>query len=139
MGSDLVMPFQLAGIRVQREDAIRIEVVAGPVAIVGIGERVSRDSFQCFAPWRKKLLLHRSPPGNHRSIESGCLALPNVLAAGARHRLRRLFLCHRLLADGTIFAPHIGSAFSSTNTLQRSWARQADRSLRRILPAVAVL
>jgi hypothetical protein len=43
------------------------------------------------------------------------LALPDVLAAGARHRLRGLFLCHRLLADRTISAPHIESAFSSTN------------------------
>ena len=77
--------------------------------------------------------------GNHRSIESGRLALPDVLAAGARHRLRGMFLCHRLLADGTIFTPHIGSAFSSANTLQRSRARHADRSLRRILPAVEVL
>jgi hypothetical protein len=52
---------------------------------------------------------------NHRSIESGRLALPDVLAAGARHRLCGLFLCHRLPTDGTIFTPHIGSAFSSTN------------------------
>src|SRR6267378_3419479 len=39
------------------------------------------------------------------------LALPDVLAAGARNRLRGMFLCHRLPADGTILTPHIGSAF----------------------------
>ncbi len=47
-------------------------------------------------------------------VESGRLALPNVLPAGARNRLRGMFLCHRLPADGTILTPHGGSAFSST-------------------------
>src|SRR6267143_815347 len=63
--------------------------------------------------------------GNHGRIESGRLALPDVLAAGARHCLRGMFLCHRLPAYGTICAPHIGSAFSSTNTVQRPRARHA--------------
>src|SRR6516164_4627173 len=35
------------------------------------------------------------------------LALPNVLAAGARNRLRRMFLCHGLPTDRTLSAPHI--------------------------------
>ena len=51
-------------------------------------------------------------------IESGRLALPDVLAAGARHRLRGMFLCHRLPADGTILTPHTGPAFCSTNRLR---------------------
>ena len=46
------------------------------------------------------------------------LALPNVLPAGARNRLGRIFLSHGLPADGTILTPHIGPAFSSTNRLQ---------------------
>src|SRR6266481_2425874 len=48
---------------------------------------------------------------NHRSTESGHLALPDVLPARARHRLRGKFLCQRLPADGTIFTPHLGPAF----------------------------
>ena len=54
---------------------------------------------------------------NHRSIESERLALPDVLPARARHRLRGKFLCQRLPADGTIFTPHLGPAFPSTNRL----------------------
>jgi hypothetical protein len=50
----------------------------------------------------------------HGIIESGHLALPDVLAARAGNRLRGMFLCQRLPTDGTIFTPHIGSAFSST-------------------------
>ena len=56
--------------------------------------------------------------GNHRSIESGRLALPDVLPARTRHRLGGMFLCHRLPADRTILAPHTGPAFSSTNRLR---------------------
>jgi hypothetical protein len=41
-----------------------------------------------------------------RAVESRRLALPDVLAAWARHRLSGLLLGHRLLADGTISAPH---------------------------------
>jgi len=77
--------------------------------------------------------------GNHGRIESGRLALPDVLAAGARHCLQGMFLCHRLLADGAMFPPHVGSTSFSTNTLQRRRARHTDRSLRRILLAPAVL
>ncbi len=43
-------------------------------------------------------------------------ALPDVLAAGASHRLRGIFLRHRLLAHRTIFAPHTAAAFLSANT-----------------------
>ena len=59
--------------------------------------------------------------GHHRSIESGRLAglaLPDVLPARTRHRLGGMFLCHRLLADGTILTPHTGPAFCSTNRLR---------------------
>src|SRR2546425_2547240 len=66
------------------------------------------------------------------------LALPHVLAAGARHRLRGMFLCQRLPTDGTIFAPHLGSAFLN-KPVARWRARQADRSWRRILPAAVAL
>src|SRR5437773_2677498 len=52
--------------------------------------------------------------------ESGPLALPDVLPARTRNRLGRMFLCHRLPAHGTIFAPHNGPAFSSANRLQAS-------------------
>ena len=40
-------------------------------------------------------------------VESGRLTLPDVLPARARNRLRGIFLCHRLPADGTILAPHV--------------------------------
>jgi len=51
-------------------------------------------------------------------VESGRLALPDVLPARARNRFRGIFLCHRLPADGTILAPHVGPAFPSTNRLR---------------------
>jgi hypothetical protein len=73
-----------------------------------------------------------------RGLHQGRLALPDVLAAGTRNRLHGMFLCHRLPADGTVFAPHIGSTSFSTNTPQRQQARNADRSWRRILPAAEV-
>lgn len=68
--------------------------------------------------------IRRSPdnPSQHRTIESGRLAFPNVLSAGARQRLRGFFLCQRLPADRTISSPHIASTFSSTNKAQRRWA-----------------
>ncbi len=59
--------------------------------------------------------------GNHGSIESGRLALPDVLPARTRHRLGGMFLCHRFLADGTILTPHTAPAFSSTNRLRTGW------------------
>jgi hypothetical protein len=70
---------------------------------------------------------------------AGWLVLPDVLSARAGNRLRGVFLCHWWPANGTIFAPHIGSALPSTNTLQCRRVRHADRTLRRILPAVALL
>src|SRR5882724_5183245 len=86
----------------------------------------------------------------------GRLALPDVLSARAGNRLGGIFLGHRLMANGTIFAPHVNTyfystdltAFPSTNltafsltnlTLQCRRARPADRTLRRILRAVAGL
>src|SRR5882762_11614527 len=77
--------------------------------------------------------------GNHRSIESGRLALPDVLPARARNRLRGMFLCHRLPADGTIFTPHNWTSLFLNKPVARRRERQADRALRRILPALALL
>src|SRR6266550_100295 len=76
---------------------------------------------------------------NHGMVESACLALPDVLPARARNRLRGISLGQQLPADGTIPTPHMGSAFCSTRRLQRGRARHADRSLRRILPAAEAL
>ena len=44
---------------------------------------------------------------HHGSMESGRLALPDVLSARAGNRLGGIFLGHRLPANGTIFAPHV--------------------------------
>src|SRR6266404_7141148 len=41
------------------------------------------------------------------------LALPDVLSARAGNRLGGIFLGHRLPANGTIFAPHLGTTFPS--------------------------
>jgi len=56
-----------------------------------------------------------------KRIESGRLALPDVLPARTRHRLGGMFLCHRFPADGTILTPHTAPAFSSTNRLRTGW------------------
>src|SRR6266403_1324182 len=68
-----------------------------------------RHPSRCFCGGRTSvrctLLLAAVPP--HRLH----VALPNMFPAGASYRLRRMFLCHRLPADGTILAPHIGPAF----------------------------
>jgi hypothetical protein len=56
----------------------------------------------------------------------GYLAIPDVLAAWARHRLCWMFLCHRLPADGAVLTPHIASAFSSTSTRQHGHVMLSD-------------
>src|SRR5882724_11793139 len=93
---------------------------------------------------------------HHRSMEAGRLALPDVLSARAGNRLGGIFLGHGLPANGTIFAPHVNTCFYSTDLtafpstnlaafsltnlmLQCRRAGRADRTLRRILRAVAVL
>ncbi len=71
----------------------------------------------------------------HSEVESGRLALPDVLPAWARNRLRGIFLCHRLPADGTIFAPHIGPAFLSTNRLRAGGhVKLIDHGVKLFLP-----
>src|SRR5258708_6298884 len=97
----------------------------------GLSSRKAITPFPSPAVFFEKNAKNCSVTERHRM-----LALPDVLAAGARHGLCGMILCHRLLADGTIFAPHIGSAFSSTKTRQRSRARHADRLLRGILHSV---
>ena len=44
---------------------------------------------------------------DHESMEAGRLALPDVLSARAGNRLGGIFLGHRLMANGAIFAPHV--------------------------------
>jgi len=41
VGRELVIPFDLARFRVEREDAIGVEVVAGTVAIIAVGPGVA--------------------------------------------------------------------------------------------------
>ncbi len=54
---------------------------------------------------------------HHGSMESGRLALPDVLSARAGNRLGGIFLGHRLPANGTIFAPHCyATTFVLTNS-----------------------
>ncbi len=88
----------------------------------GTGQSHRQSSARC--SFLRETKLTRAGPergaGNHRSIESGRLALPDVLPARTRHRLGGMFLCHRLPADGTILTPHTGPAFSSTNRLRAS-------------------
>ena len=53
---------------------------------------------------------------NHGSVESGRLALPDVLSARAGNRLRGIFLGDWLPANGTIFAAHCyATTFVLTN------------------------
>ena len=70
----------------------------------------------------KRSRRSRDTAGRHPTIESRPLALPDVLPARARHRLRGVFLGQCLPADRTISSPHIESTFSSTYTVQRGWA-----------------
>src|SRR5438128_6125193 len=42
VGSELIMPLQLSGVGVQCQDAIGKQVIARPIAVVGIGKGITR-------------------------------------------------------------------------------------------------
>src|SRR5262252_2012990 len=52
------------------------------------------------------LAIVRSPEFLVFTYISRLLTLPDVLAAGARQSVRRVFLCHRQPANGTTSTPH---------------------------------
>src|SRR5712692_10289105 len=60
-----------------------------------------------FLPLSSRMFFNLPP---RSEVESGRLVLPDVLPARARNRLRGIFLCHRLSADGTILTPHVPPA-----------------------------
>src|SRR5882672_12774435 len=81
--------------------------------IVPLGGQIRRRAQRCGPTERTGLKTAITKADHHGSMESGRLALPDVLSARAGNRLRGIFLCHGLPANGTIFAPHLGTTFPS--------------------------
>src|SRR5205809_2318801 len=75
MWRELIVPFQRSGFGIQRQDAFGEEVIAGPVAIVGIGIRSGRGPEQRVG---FRIVAARQPGGS--APEFRVLAFPGFVA-----------------------------------------------------------
>jgi hypothetical protein len=82
------------------------------VTCISRDSSVSHVTEQLLTPSRVTSFLVELPV-SMRSNDRASLSLPDILAAGAGDRLRRILLFQGFLTNWTVFLPHIHTGLSS--------------------------